>query len=162
MHRPSFASSRTPTLVPGTSPDIAPVSVSKSNVRSRPDGCCQINSDHSIHISQCSYPSREKGDYNWFNITYVEEYKKRNPNTDLNDVCPIFHPQIDVIDDIKLLWGLRYMMNIDRRRKFAFGASIENTDMRIWFCCHQIVFVTRRFDFMKVKFGRRLAFIVHI
>ena len=34
-------STRTPTLVLGTSPDIAPVS--KTNVRSRPDGCGQIN-----------------------------------------------------------------------------------------------------------------------
>ena len=45
------------------------------------------------------------------------------------------------------------MMNVDRRRRFAFGVTIENTDMRIWFCCRQIVFVTHRFDFMMVNFG---------
>jgi hypothetical protein len=84
-------SSRTPTLVLGTSPDIAPVS--ETNVRSRPDGCGQIHSKHSIHTSQCGYPPKspkEKGEYHWFNIAYVEEYKKRNSSTDLNDVCPIF------------------------------------------------------------------------
>ena len=43
------------------------------------------------------------------------------------------------------------MMNIDRRRRFAFGVTIENTDTRIWFCCRQIVFVTHCFDFMKVN-----------
>ena len=48
------------------------------------------------------------------------------------------------------------MMNIDRRRRFAFGVTIENTNTRIWFCCRQIVFVTHCFDFMKVKFGLRL------
>ena len=48
------------------------------------------------------------------------------------------------------------MMNVDRRRRFAFGVTIENTDARIWFCCRQIVFVTHCFDFMKVKFGLRL------
>ena len=48
------------------------------------------------------------------------------------------------------------MMNVDRRRRFAFGITIENTDTRIWFYCRQIVFVTHRFDFMKVKFGIRL------
>ena len=88
-------SSRTPTLVLGTSPDIAPVS--ETNVRSRPDGCGQINSNHSIHTSQCGYPPRENGDYHWFNIAYVEEYKKKNTVNDLNDVCPIF------IHELKLL-----------------------------------------------------------
>ena len=80
-------SSPTPTLVLGTSPDIAPVS--ETNVRSRPDGCGQLNSNHPTHTSQCGYPPRDKGEYHWFNIAYVEEYKKRNTNNDLNDVCPI-------------------------------------------------------------------------
>ena len=48
------------------------------------------------------------------------------------------------------------MMNVDRRRRFAFGTTIENTDTGIWFCCRQIVFVTHPFDFMKVIFGLRL------
>jgi hypothetical protein len=88
FHGRSFRTSRTPTLVLGTSPDIGPVS--ETNVRSRPDGCGQINTKHSIHTSQCGYPPKEKGDYHWFNIAYVEEYKKRNSSTDLNEVCPIF------------------------------------------------------------------------
>ena len=48
-------------------------------------------------------------------------------------------------------------MNVDRRRRFAFGVTIENTDTRIWFCCRQIVFVTHRFDFMKVNIGLHCA-----
>ena len=80
-------SSRTPTLVLGAPPVIAPIS--ETNIRSRPDGCGQLNSNHSIHTSQCDYLPREKGDYHWFNIAYVEEYKKRNSSNDLNDVCPI-------------------------------------------------------------------------
>ena len=76
--------SRTLTLDLGTSPDIAPVS--ETNVRSRPDGCGQLNNNHLIHTSQCGHPPREKGDYHWFNIAYVEEYKKKNANDDLNDV----------------------------------------------------------------------------
>ena len=43
------------------------------------------------------------------------------------------------------------MMNVDCRRRFAFGVTIENTDTRIWFCCRETVFVTQRFDFMKVS-----------
>ena len=81
-------SSRTPTLVLGAAPDIAPVSETK--VKSRPDGCGQLSSNHPIHTSQCGYPIKERGDYHWFNIAYVEEYKKRNSNGDLNNVCSIF------------------------------------------------------------------------
>ena len=81
-------SSRTPTLVLGTSPDIA--LVSKRNIRSRPDGWGQLHSNNSIHTSQCGYPLRENGDNHWFNIAYVEEYQKENSGNDLNDVCPNF------------------------------------------------------------------------
>ena len=55
------------------------------------------------------------------------------------------------------------MMNVDHRRRFAFGTTIENTDTRIWFCCRQIVLVTHRFDFMKVKFGPCLLIVeIHL
>ena len=84
----NMGSSCTPTLVLGTAPDIAPLS--KTNVRSGPDGCGQLNSNHSIHTSQCGYPPREKGDHHWFNIAYVEEYKKESSDNELNDVCPNF------------------------------------------------------------------------
>ena len=73
-----------------------------------------------------------------------------------------FHYQINVIDSLifqkvlEILWSLHHMMNVDRRRRFAFGATIENTDLRIWFCCRQIVFVTHRFDFLEVNIGLRL------
>ena len=88
-------SPRTPTLILGASPDIAPTS--ETNVRTRPDGCGQLDSNHSIHTSQCGYPPRRKGDYHWFNIAYVEEYKKRNSENDLNDVCPIFILKLTIL-----------------------------------------------------------------
>ena len=81
-------SARTPTLILGTSPDIA--SVCDTNVRNHPDGCGRLNGNHPIHTSQCGYPSGGKGDHHWFNVAYVEEYKKRNLDNDLNDVCLIF------------------------------------------------------------------------
>ena len=90
-------SSRDPTLVLGASPHIAPIS--ETNVRTRPDACGQLNSNHSIHTSQCGYPPREHGDYHWFNIAYVEEYKKKNTNDDLNDVCPIFVLKLTLLTD---------------------------------------------------------------
>ena len=44
----------------------------------------------------------------------------------------------------------------------SLGTTIENTDTRIWFWCREVVFVTHRFDFMKVNFGLRLLSFVHI
>ena len=70
-----------------------------------------------------------------------------------------FHSQIFPIDlrnfqnVLKILWSLHHIMRIDHRRRFVFGTTIENTDTKIWFCCREIVFVTHRFDFMKVNFG---------
>ncbi|KAF8811221.1 hypothetical protein BYT27DRAFT_7252939 [Phlegmacium glaucopus] len=127
--------SRAPTLDLGTCPDIAPIS--ETNSRSRPDSCGQLNSSHPIHTSQCGYPSQDKGEYNWFNIAYIEEYKKQNRKKDRNS------------NVLKILWSLHHMMGVDRRRRFAFGVTIENTDTRIWFCCRQMIFVTQRFNFMK-------------
>ena len=84
----SDGSSRTATLDFSAVPDIAPVSETK--VKSRPDGCGQLKSNNSLHTSQCGYPPNNKTDYHWFNIAYVEEYKKRNSSKELDDVCTIF------------------------------------------------------------------------
>ena len=67
--------------------------------------------------------------HHWFNNGYVEEYKKRNSSNDLNNVCLIFILKFNAIDLIfknvlKILWSSHYMMNVDRRRRFAFGATI--------------------------------------
>ena len=78
---------RPSTLTMGTCPDIAPIS--KRNVRTRPDGCGRLIPSHSAHTSQCRYTSQDEEDYHWFNIAYVEEYKKKNTIKDLNDVRPL-------------------------------------------------------------------------
>ena len=62
---------RLPTLAMGACPDIAPVS--ERNIRSRPDGCCQLTRKDPNHTSQYRPTSQAKGDYHWFNIAYVEE-----------------------------------------------------------------------------------------
>ena len=78
--------------------------------RSRPDGCGQLITGHPLipfHTSQCGYPSQLKGDYHWFNIAYVEEYKKRDSRKDLNDVYPLctLHLLFLLIDLQKILWS---------------------------------------------------------
>ena len=101
---------RSPTLNVGTCPDIAPIS--ETNIRSRPDGCGQLKSSYSIHTSQCSYHFQDEGDNcltkltkrkklnYWFDIAYVEEYKKKNSRKDLNDVCPSFTPNLALLIDL--------------------------------------------------------------
>ena len=44
---------------------------------------------------------KKKGDHHWFNIAYVEEYKKNNSSNDLNDVCPIFILKLMLLTYIK-------------------------------------------------------------
>jgi hypothetical protein len=43
------------------------------------------------------------------------------------------------------------MMRNDPCRRFAFGITIENTTMRIWFCCRSVVLVSKAFDFFNVS-----------
>ena len=43
------------------------------------------------------------------------------------------------------------MMRNDPSRRFAFGITIENTEMRVWFCCRSVVLVSEVFDVLKVS-----------
>ena len=43
------------------------------------------------------------------------------------------------------------MMRNDPSRRFAFGITIENTEMRVWFCCRSVVLVSKDFDVLKVR-----------
>ena len=57
-------SSRIPTLLLGTAPDIAPIS--ETNIRSRPNGCGQLDSKNSIHTSWCGYQGFNGRPQKWF------------------------------------------------------------------------------------------------
>lgn len=105
-------SSRTLTLVLGTSRDIA--SISETNVRSRQWVAliAMVNLTAIIWyilLNAAIDLQRQLSQYShWFNI---------------------FHPQIIVIDPLifqnilKIIWDLYHVVNLDCRRKFAFGGS---------------------------------------
>lgn len=54
-------------------------------------------------------------------------------------------------DDVKILWSMNYCMVEDPQRRFTFGFTIEDTEMRMWFCCREIVLVSEDFNFLTVS-----------
>lgn len=53
---------------------------------------------------------------------------------------------------VKILWSMNHLMRDDPRRRFVLGFTIEDVDMRLWFCSRSDVFASQSFDFMKVSF----------
>src|ERR1700691_1211453 len=51
----------------------------------------------------------------------------------------------------KILWSLQHVMRSDVCRRFTFGFTIEDADMRIWFCCRSMVVVTEPFNLITVS-----------
>ena len=41
-------------------------------------------------------------------------------------------------------------MREDGRRRFVIGYTIENTNMRLWFCSRSDILVTEQFNFTRV------------
>lgn len=42
-------------------------------------------------------------------------------------------------------------MTVDPRRRFTFGFSVQNRQMRLWFACRGVVLVTKTFDVFTVR-----------
>lgn len=50
----------------------------------------------------------------------------------------------------QVLQSLNHIMREDTSRRFAFGYTIENASMRLWFCSRVDVLVSSSFNWMKV------------
>ncbi|KAJ7094040.1 hypothetical protein B0H15DRAFT_150891 [Mycena belliarum] len=70
----------------------------------------------------------------WFSIPVTWEFKKRE------------REQFDNIR--KTLYNLNHILSNDPRRRFAFGITIENTRLRLWFACRSCVLVSEDVDFI--------------
>lgn len=55
----------------------------------------------------------------------------------------------------KMLWGLHHMMREDPCRDFAYGFTIEDTTMKMWYCDRSNIVISDEFDIHKVR-GRVL------
>ncbi|KAL5520225.1 hypothetical protein ACEPAG_9438 [Sanghuangporus baumii] len=71
----------------------------------------------------------------WYDIALTAEFKKKATLKDRNDNAS------------KLLYSIQQTMSLDACRRFTFGFTIENTDMRLWFCSRSILIVSEAFDF---------------
>ncbi|KAL5496147.1 hypothetical protein ACEPAH_3069 [Sanghuangporus vaninii] len=47
----------------------------------------------------------------------------------------------------KLMFNIQQTMTLDPCRRFTFGITIENTNMRLWFCSRATPIVSEAFDF---------------
>ncbi|KAK2459542.1 hypothetical protein APHAL10511_008448 [Amanita phalloides] len=69
----------------------------------------------------------------WENLAVTMEFKKAN-----NDPARIDNMKKQVFS----MWQL---MTYDPCRRFTFGLTIENTDVRLWFCSRSMLAVSKRF-----------------
>ncbi|KAF8878678.1 hypothetical protein CPB84DRAFT_1793973 [Gymnopilus junonius] len=115
---------------------------SSKSTKSKPDGWCALVPNHELRTDEVRRISkarklRSKRREEWLNVTRVDEYKRQDNE----------HTRQDNVE--KVCWSLHQIMSVDPRRRFAFGVTVENTQMRIWFCCRQVVLVSERFDFLR-------------
>ncbi|KAI0086803.1 hypothetical protein BDY19DRAFT_995547 [Irpex rosettiformis] len=72
----------------------------------------------------------------WDDIAVPGEKKKHSRAADFND------------NNAKLLWSLHHAMRETVYRRFIFGYTIENTQMRLWFCSRSNIIVSDTFNFI--------------
>ncbi|KAL5479078.1 hypothetical protein ACEPAI_2366 [Sanghuangporus weigelae] len=71
----------------------------------------------------------------WYDIALTTEFKKTRNNREQNENVS------------KLMFNIQQTMTLDPCRRFTFGITIENTEMRLWFCSRATPVVSQTFDF---------------
>jgi hypothetical protein len=46
---------------------------------------------------------------------------------------------------------MQHVMRDDVRHRASFGITIENANVRVWFCCRGAVIVSKEFHFIQVR-----------
>lgn len=130
------------TRTPGDSPQ-------RDVNKSRPDGFFLTSTCRSAH--------EMGGTDSWLDIGPVGEFKKGNTDKDFHDVRSSFVLPDSCLDQSirmqnarKVLWDMNVVMRDDPRRRAAYGFTIENTTVRLWYCDRTQVLVSSPFDFFQV------------
>ncbi|KAI0086025.1 hypothetical protein BDY19DRAFT_996211 [Irpex rosettiformis] len=111
-------------------PNLVPMSSFRNN-RSRPDG-------YGVYTAHDSYqPQADDSAIHWELVVAPGEKKKKESDSDFNDNVR------------KILWSFSHIMRDDHRRRFVIGYTIENTNMRLWFCSRKDIIVTKPFNFIQ-------------
>ncbi|PSS18944.1 hypothetical protein PHLCEN_2v3160 [Hermanssonia centrifuga] len=80
--------------------------------------------------------TRSGADLRWSDIVVPGEYHKE-------DTAAVRMENAE-----KISWSMRNCMRYDARRRFIFGFTIENTNMRLWFCDRSQVVICKPFNFI--------------
>ncbi|PSR72489.1 hypothetical protein PHLCEN_2v11640 [Hermanssonia centrifuga] len=103
-----------------SNPHCAPHSTCRNNL-TRPDGYFILRSRPGTH---------------WIDIAVTAEFKKAKGMSDIADNIK------------KIVWSIMHCNRDDARRRFCFGFTIENTNIRYWYYNHSALCVTDGFNFI--------------
>ncbi|KAG0704652.1 hypothetical protein DFH29DRAFT_848599 [Suillus ampliporus] len=92
--------------------------LSERNNTSRPDGYLVLSNE------------KTEPKIHWFDIAVPFEFKKAQDKQSLRD------------DEQKIIWSLHNIMRSDLLRRFAFGITIEDTQLRLWLSNRAFLAVT--------------------
>ncbi|KAI5116305.1 hypothetical protein M0805_004646 [Coniferiporia weirii] len=95
---------------------------SEKGSTNRPDGCMVLKDAESTRLS-------------WYDLGLTMEVKKLDQRGSRDDNIG------------KQIFNMQYLMSLDPCRRSTFGITIENYNMRLWFCSRSVVLVSRGFNF---------------
>lgn len=108
-------------------------------------------------------PAHTSNEPYWRDLATPAEFKLRDTGDDLQSVrdvsFAVWHSVYTslmtlacLIQDItQILWDMYQIMREDPRRRFVFGFTIENTQMRVWMASRSEVVVSEPFNFITVR-----------
>ncbi|KAG1741246.1 hypothetical protein EDB19DRAFT_1907946 [Suillus lakei] len=99
--------------------------LSERNNTSRPDGYLVLSN------------KKTEPKIHWFDIAVPFEFKKGRDIKSLRD------------DEEKIIWSLHNIMREDPLRRFAFGITIEDTQLRLWLSNRALLAVTEPINFFE-------------
>ncbi|KAG2355387.1 hypothetical protein BDR07DRAFT_1493256 [Suillus spraguei] len=99
--------------------------LSERNNTSRPDGYLVLSNE------------KTEPKIHWFDIAVPFEFKKGRDIESLRD------------DEEKIIWSLHNIMREDPLRRFAFGITIEDTQLRLWLSNRALLAVTEPINFFE-------------
>ncbi|KAL1747729.1 hypothetical protein HDZ31DRAFT_80291 [Schizophyllum fasciatum] len=122
----------------------------KTNTAMPDDGVHQITVDNG-------------GDFDWDSSVVVEEYKtmkdcaQRGTDSEVASQEADFEvpepsrsaTQLHIDNSKKVIWSMHHILRTDPRRRFTFGITFANTDVRLWHHSRAAIVVSASFDFNK-------------
>lgn len=85
--------------------------------------------------------------------TSLWEYKCENKPDAMNDVCLALLSKMVYLSSWqnvrKVVSGVSHILHNDPSRRYAFGITIEDTQIRVWYFSRSIVMASEAFDFMR-------------